>query len=166
MRFTVKFIKLTLCPLLFAITVAHAETPLSLIVDGNITNTNDPVQHAYRFNEAQLLALPAATITTATNWTPRESFTGPTLSAVLAKVGAKGKELSICAIDDYCQDVPVSDVDKYGVILAATQNGKRLEVRNFGPLWVMYPRDAYPQELNTATYESRFIWQVSKITVK
>lgn len=52
------------------------------------------------------------------------------------------------------------------MILAATQDGKRLEVRNFGPLWVMYPRDAYPQELNSATYESRFIWQVNKITVK
>jgi hypothetical protein len=30
----------------------------------------------------------------------------------------------------------------------------------------MYPRDSYPQELNTATYEARFIWQVTKITVK
>jgi hypothetical protein len=162
----VKFIKLTLCPLLCAATVVHAQPPLSLIVDGDIANVNDPVQHAYRFNEAQLLALPAASITTGTNWTPRETFAGPTLSAVLAKVGAKGTQLSICAIDDYCQDVPVSDVDKYGVILADTQNGKRLEVRDFGPLWVIYPRDAYPQELNTATYESRFIWQVDKITVK
>lgn len=161
-----KFIKLTLCSLLFAATIAHAQQPLSLIVDGNIANVNDPAQHAYRFNEAQLLALPVATITTATNWTPRETFAGPKLSAVLAKVGAKGTQLSICAIDDYCQDVPVSDVDKYGVILAATQDGKRLKVSDFGPLWVMYPRDAYPQELNTATYESRFIWQVDKITVK
>jgi hypothetical protein len=162
----VKFIELILCPLLFAATLAHAQTPLSLVVDGNIAHINDPAQHAYRFNEAELLALPAATITTTTNWTPKQSFSGPKLSAVLARVGAKGMQLSVCAIDDYCQDIPVSDIDKYGVILAATQDGKRLEVRNFGPLWVMYPRDGYPQELNTATYVSRFIWQVNKITVK
>jgi hypothetical protein len=152
--------------MLFATAVVRAQPPLSLTVDGNITNVNQVPQHAYRFSEAELLSLPAATITTATNWTPKQTFAGPRLSAVLARVGAKGTQLSICAIDDYCQNVPVSDVDKYGVILAATQNGQRLARRDFGPLWVMYPRDSYPQELNTATYEARFIWQVTKITVK
>lgn len=105
-RFTVKFTHSIFCPLLLAASVAHAQTPLSLVVDGNITNVNEPAQHAYRFDEAQLLALPSATITTATNWTPKQSFAGPKLSAVLAKVGAKGKQLSVCAIDDYCRTSP------------------------------------------------------------
>lgn len=152
--------------MLFATAAARAEPPLSLIVDGNIANVNDASKHAYRFSEAELMSLPAASITTATNWTPKSPFAGPRLSAVLAKVGAKGTQLSICAVDDYCQSLPVSDIDKYGVILAATQNGRRLSLRDFGPLWVMYPRDSFPQELNTATYEARFIWQVTKITVK
>src|SRR5207245_4436473 len=52
-------------------------------------------------SEAQLLALPIHTITTATEWTPRSRFDGPLLSDVLALAKVRGKSIRLFALDDY-----------------------------------------------------------------
>ena len=65
---------------------AQAESlPLSLDVKGKISKTNDAAHQSYHFTEAQLLALPVHSITTATTWTPRSTFTGPLLADILKK---------------------------------------------------------------------------------
>lgn len=151
--------------LLFA-DAAQADQVMPLIIDGKISNVKDPALHGYRFSQAELMSTASATIVTSTNWTKRESFSGPLLSALLKRAGATGSMLSVCAVDDYCHDVPVADAEKYGVILALTADGKPLPPSTFGPAWLIYPRDEYPGELNTATYDARFVWQVTRITVK
>jgi hypothetical protein len=161
-----KFIALVPLVLAFCSTVAFCSPTAVLTVEGKISVTNVSGKDQYRFEPQDLLALEQATIQTSTNWTPKETFRGPLLSAVLAQVGAKGSTLTICAIDDYCYDVPVSDARKYGVILALTEDGRDLPRDRFGPIWVIYPRDRYPEELNRATYDARFVWQVVRITVK
>ncbi|MDI7067048.1 oxidoreductase, partial [Klebsiella pneumoniae] len=81
---------------------AQAELlPLSLDVTGKIGKTNDAAHKSYHFTRAQLLALPAHSITTATTWTPRSTFTGPLLADILKIVGASGSAVEIHTLDDY-----------------------------------------------------------------
>ncbi|CAD6551599.1 hypothetical protein LMG27952_05157 [Paraburkholderia hiiakae] len=148
---------------------AQAAVPagsLSLDVDGEVRVTNDVAHTAYHFTEAQLLALPAHSITTATTWTPRSTFTGPLLSDVLKAVGAYGSEIEIHTLDDYTCVVPVADAARYGVVVAYAMNGQRLKVSNFGPLFLIYPRDQHPLELDGAAGDAKFAWQIKSMTIK
>ncbi|WP_341317673.1 molybdopterin-dependent oxidoreductase [Paraburkholderia sp. IMGN_8] len=165
-HFLMKYFSIALACSLLSVGAVQADQFVPLIINGKISNVNDPATHSYRFSQAELMSMASATIVTSTNWTKRESFSGPLLSALLKRVGAAGSTLSVCAVDDYCHDVPVADAEKYGVILALTADGKPLPPSTFGPAWLIYPRDKYPGELNTATYDARFVWQVTRITVK
>ncbi|CAE6786782.1 hypothetical protein R69888_04568 [Paraburkholderia haematera] len=146
---------------------AQAESlPLSLDVTGKISKTNDAAHQLYHFTEAQLLALPVHSITTATTWTPRSTFTGPLLADILKAVGASGSAVEIHTLDDYTYTIPVSDCDRYGVIVAYSMNGRRLKISDFGPLFLMYPRDAFPDELMGAVGDSKFVWQIKAFIIK
>jgi hypothetical protein len=148
-------------------TLAQAESlPLSLNVKGKISKTNDAAHHLYHFTEAQLLALPVHSITTATTWTPRSTFTGPLLADILKTVGASGSAVEIHTLDDYTYTIPVSDCDRYGVVVAYSMNGQRLKISDFGPLFLIYPRDAFPDELMGASGDSKFVWQIKALIVK
>ncbi len=82
-----------------------------------IGKTNDAAHRSYRFAEAQLLALPARSITTSTTWTPRSSFTGPLLADILKTVGAYGtQDRDPHARRLHATRCPVSDCDRYGVV--------------------------------------------------
>ncbi|WP_233855237.1 molybdopterin-dependent oxidoreductase [Paraburkholderia sp. HD33-4] len=155
-----------------AVCCAHAQpgaqgsTALSLDVQGKIANTNDAAHRTYHFSEAQLLALPVHTITTSTTWTPRSTFAGPRLADILKAVGAHGTEVELHTFDDYTYTVPVSDCDRYGVIVAYSMNGQRLKLSDLGPLFLIYPRDAFPDELTGALGDSKFVWQIKTLIVK
>jgi hypothetical protein len=142
---------------------------LSLDVTGAVTTANDPTQPAppvYHLSEEQLLALPAHSITTSTSWTPRATFTGPLLADILKLVGTRGSQIEVHTLDDYVETIPVSDCARYGVIVAYSMNGKRLKVSDFGPLFLIYPRDAFPTELSGADADSKFVWQIKGLIVK
>ncbi|MBW0448180.1 oxidoreductase [bacterium M00.F.Ca.ET.228.01.1.1] len=141
-------------------------TALSLDVTGKIGKTNDAAHLAYHFDEVQLLALPAHSITTATTWTPRSTFTGPLLADILKTVGARGTQVEIHTLDDYTYTIPVTDCDRYGVVVAYNMNGRRLKITDFGPLFLIYPRDAFPDELAGASGDSKFVWQIKALIVK
>jgi hypothetical protein len=145
--------------------LAHAAT-LSLDVGGKVAATNDPSRTVYHLTEAQLLALPVHSITTSTTWTARSTFTGPALADILKLVGAHGSQIEVHTLDDYTETIPVSDCDRYGVIVAYSMNGKRLKVSDFGPLFLIYPRDAFPTELSGADADSKFVWQIKGLIVK
>jgi hypothetical protein len=144
---------------------AHA-TPLALDVQGKITRSNDASHTVYHMTDAELLDLPVHTITTSTRWTPKSTFTGPLVTDVLNRVGATGDVVELRTLDDYTVSVTVADARRYGAILAYSMNGKRLEVRDFGPLFLIYPRDAYPSELTGALADAKFVWQVKALILK
>tara|TARA_R110000850_G_scaffold28437_39_gene79541 strand:+ start:276 stop:788 length:513 start_codon:yes stop_codon:yes gene_type:complete len=131
-----------------------------LTIDGNVTG-NAPVDMTIDDIEA----LGSATIVTKTPWHDTSvSFTGVRLSSLLEKTGAKGKTLSVAALNNYRSEIPVSDIGEHGVILAYKQDGEYMPVSDKGPLFVVYPFDAEP-ELNTEVYYTRSAWQVRSITV-
>ena len=93
-------------------------------------------------------------------------FVGPTLLTVMGSAGVTAGTLIFRTLDDYSAPIPWSDLVRYGVILAHSQDGQRLNNKRWGPLWTMYPRDRYPRALSGPIAESRFIWQVNRIEVK
>ncbi|KAG0189165.1 hypothetical protein DFQ28_003786 [Apophysomyces sp. BC1034] len=161
-----KFTALALC---VAVTLSLAFIPahgakLQLDVTGNIQRTNVAGAHVYRFTEQELLSMPRAQFTTATNWTPSSQFSGVLLSHVLSKVGAKGTTLRVSAYDGYVSyAIPISDAKQYGVLLAYRMNGKKLTLKDYGPLFLVYPRDKFPDELNRSDVAGRFVWQVKSL---
>lgn len=166
MRIATIWTKCVLTACLLGLAAVSWAASFTFTVDGKITNGNQPGKTAYVFSEQALMALPQHTIVTSTSWTPKAAFTGPRLSDVLKTVGAQGTEIEFHCIDEYTFTIPVSDADRYGVILARTMNGKVLGNDNYGPLWIMYPRDDYPDELKTPLGEAKFAWQIIGLTVK
>jgi hypothetical protein len=158
--------KALLAALVFWWPLAAWAAPFELEVQGHIDHTNDATHSVYRISEAQLLAMPAHSITTSTVWTPRSTFTGPLLKDVLKLAGAHGERMELRALDDYSVTIPVGEALHYGAILAYSMNGRRLKVRDFGPLFLVYPRDAYPSELSGPEADARFVWQVKALVLQ
>ncbi|MCW7539898.1 molybdopterin-dependent oxidoreductase [Aquabacterium sp. A7-Y] len=153
-----------LVPSLLPAATPAGERPM-LTFSGRITRYTDSGRKVYEISEAALLAMPRRTIRTGTSWTPPARFEGPLLSHLLQLVGGTGSTLRCRAVDDYEVSVPASDAERWGVILAHSMDGKRLSSRDFGPLWLVYPRDEYPRELDTPATVAKFIWQVDAIEV-
>jgi hypothetical protein len=145
---------------------AAIAAPLTLDVEGLIGRTNDVDHSVYHISEAQLLKLPVHTITTSTTWTPKSTFSGPLLGDVLKLVDAHGDAIELRTIDDYSYTVSAKEAQRYGAILAYSRNGVRLTVNKFGPLFLIYPRDAYPSELSGSVAEAKFVWQIKGMVVK
>jgi hypothetical protein len=141
-------------------------TPLALDVTGQISETTDAARTVYHFSEAQLLSLPVHSIETSTFWTKKSVFSGPSLAEILKIVGARGKLIELHSFDDYTYAIPASDADRYGAVLAYSMNGQRLRMSDFGPLFLIYPRDHYPDELSMAGATAKFVWQIKSLVIK
>ncbi|MGG6898922.1 oxidoreductase [Rhizobium sp. BR 315] len=137
-----------------------------LTISGNIGKTTNGAKDSYDMSERELLALPTSTVATSTPWTPKSDFNGPLLSKVLDEAGAKGKKLRLVALDDFSVEVDADYLEKYGTILATSKDGVRLTIRDFGPLFVMYPRDSFKEELGTPVAASYLVWQLCGINVE
>lgn len=166
MRISIEWMKSFALTLLLGVAISSYAAPFKFTVDGKIRHANQSGRHAYVFSEADLMALPQHSITTSTSWTPSATFTGPRLTDILKTVGATGTQIEFHCIDEYTFTIPISDADKYGVILARKMNGKVLDNNSYGPLWIMYPRDRFPDELKTPISEAKFAWQIIGLTVK
>lgn len=137
-----------------------------LTMRGRIRRFNNAAGGLYTWTETDFMALDQASVTTSTEWTPKSTFTGPRLADVVAAVGGIGTQLRISALDDYTNTMPMSDLAKYGVILAHSIDGKRMTPKDFGPLMVVYPRDDFRKALSTPQALAKFNWQVDRITVE
>ncbi len=156
---------------IWSIGSASAETPLPapsgppiLTVEGAIAVTN--VGDTATFDRAMLEELGMRTLQTSNPFeTGVQTFDGVLLRDVLRRVGATGEMLSAFALDGYTVEIPVSDVETYDVLLAMRWNGKVMNVRYKGPLWVIYPVDRH-RELQTESYSNRTIWQLKRLVVR
>lgn len=145
---------------LFSIIAKAEDRPI-----GDLRVTDGSTQTTVTLTKAMMDALPKTSITTSTAWTPKEKFTGTSFKDILTEVGITGKIVRVHALNDYWVDIPMSDVDKYNIILASKRNDTPLKVRDFGPYFVIYPLDEHYEELNKPIFYSRFVWQVEHITV-
>jgi hypothetical protein len=93
-------------------------------------------------------------------------FQGLLLSRLLEVVQAASgaSELYIEAFDAYQVSIPLSDLERFPVLLALKQDGAYLTLENFGPLRVVYPNIAYTEI--DVLYDPKWIWSVVEITVR
>lgn len=87
------------------------------------------------------------------------------MSALMETVGASGNTLTAIALNDYVTNIPISDFDEFGVVLALKQDGEYMSVRDKGPLFIIYPFDS-SSDLQSQIYFGRSAWQVAKMIVK
>ena len=146
--------------------IASTLQPKALLtVSGRIGRVNNETTNTFDFTESDFLKLTQSSITTGTSWTPTSVFVGPLLLDVMQAAGVTSGTLTFKTLDDYSVPIPWDDLLRYGVILAHSQDGKRLSSKRWGPLWTIYPRDQNPVALKGPIAESRFIWQVNRIEV-
>ncbi len=144
--------------------LAKPTGPVILEIRGNITRTNDA--GVARFDLPMLQAMGAEVVTTATPWTEGHTkFDGISGARLLDAVGAKGTKVVAAAINDYKAEIPIEDLRDKGAFLAFAADGKRLTVRDKGPLWLLYPFDAKP-DLKTEVYFGRSVWQIKSLEIK
>ncbi|GGY04658.1 hypothetical protein GCM10007160_35390 [Litchfieldella qijiaojingensis] len=135
-----------------------------LTVSGDIEYTN--VGDEAQFDYDMLMSMSPYALKTSTPWTEGSSlFEGPLGREVMAAVGARGDMMRIKALNNFVADVPLSDFYDYDVILALKRDGVPMEVRDFGPIFVLYPFDDHPQQLLNETIRFRSVWQVASIHV-
>lgn len=140
-----------------------ATSKVVLEVYGAIRNTN--ARDAAQYDWAMLQALPRKRIKTHTSVTDgAHVFEGFLVRDLLAQVGATGSVVVVTALNNYTIDFPIAEFDNYDIILAYAMDGERLRVSDKGPLWIVYPRDDFP-ELQDIRYDYRWVWQVVRLDI-
>lgn len=138
--------------------------PVVLTLSGKIGRTNGP--GVARFDRPLLEALGTTRLVTHTAWhDDAQTFEGVLMRVLLEAVAAEGARVHAVALNDYDVDIPISDFQRYDVVLAWKRNGADMRVRDKGPLWLVYPRDQNP-ELDRAEIWRRWIWQLERLEVR
>jgi hypothetical protein len=138
--------------------------PVILTVTGNIEGVGSgPV---VRLDRAMLESLGVTTLTTSTAWTEGDSeFEGVLVRDLLEAVGAEGTVVLATALNDYVASIPLRELYDYPVLLAFKMDGRDLELRDKGPIWIVYPRDQY-EELNNSLIDKNWVWQLSELEIR
>jgi hypothetical protein len=89
------------------------------------------------------------------------TYTGVKLSGILEKYKITNEWLRMTALDDYSIELPIVDADK-GAFIAYLIEGKQIEIRDKGPLWLLYPVNEN-RALDIDIYNNRSIWQLKAI---
>jgi len=135
-----------------------------LTISGNIEKKNEDGQA--RFSIASLEKLGMESFYTTSPWYEgRTKFEGVRLNKLMDAVSAKGHVARVIALNDYVTTIPLEDFKKYPAILALKVNDKYMQIRDKGPLFIVYPYDSQ-KELDNQIYYSRSAWQVYKIIIQ
>jgi hypothetical protein len=135
-----------------------------LTISGVIETKNKEAEAV--FDRTLLESIGMRTLKTSTNWTTGvRTFEGVLVRDVLRRVGAKGTYAIASALNDYSAEIPLSDFEKFDVLLALRMDGRDLLPRDKGPIWIVYPRDQHA-ELQDARYDQRWVWQLNSLTIR
>lgn len=136
--------------------------PVLLTVSGNVKLTNAP--GAAQFDREMLEAFQPASLTTRSAWSEgTQLFEGVSLRAILERVGAEGQIIRASALNAYEAEIPFSDL-QYEPLLAMRLDGQPLKMRDKGPLWLVYPRDAH-DVLQDVIFDTRWVWQLNRLHI-
>ncbi len=134
-----------------------------------LTGAIDQVNHegTAQFDRAMLEALGPIEVKTGTPFTQGESvYRGVRLRDLLRAVGARGSKVQASAVNLYTAEIPISDFERYDVILAMEVDGQPLRLRDKGPLWILYPFGSHAELNSDKMVERRSVWQLMKLDVQ
>lgn len=134
-----------------------------LTVSGRISAPNGATSVSFDMSALESLGLEG--FETSTPWyNGSVRFEGVRMNQLMRTVGASGETVTAVALNDYTTELPISDFEKYDVILATKRDGSYMPIRDKGPLFIVYPYDSAP-ELKAQRYYSRSAWQVTKLII-
>ena len=140
--------------------------PVVLTVRGRLGLTH--AEAGVTFDIPTLERLGLIRFSTPTAWTDGlVTFEGVLLSRLLEVLAVPRDvtELAMTALNDYHVAIPAADIRTWPVLIALKRDGQYMSVRNKGPLWVVYPRHAFP-ELAQAKHNPKWIWQLKEIVIR
>jgi hypothetical protein len=138
--------------------------PVILTVSGNIAGAG--AQQVVRLDRAMLEEIGTTKLKTSTAWTTGEAeFEGVLARDLLDALGAEGTLVVATALNDYVVSIPLRELYDYPVLLALKMNGEYLELRDKGPIWIVYPRDQF-SELRNSMVDKKWVWQLSELEVR
>jgi hypothetical protein len=140
---------------------AHAQGKADTILT---VTRKSAVAGVTEFSRESLEGIGPGKLLTKTPWdhSPVE-FEGVFLSEFASRIGATNRDMKLTALNDYSIMLPASDA-KYNPLLATRRSGQPLQVRDKGPVFVVYPFDQHPELANETIY-ARCIWQVCRVDV-
>jgi len=110
-----------------------------------------------------LTKMPMIEYQTTTIWTDGvQKFEGVPLKALLKDLATNNSNVKATAVNDYAVSIPLSEINDEAPIVAYKMNGKRMTVRDKGPLWLVYPYDR-SSEFRSEIIYSRSIWQLTRL---
>ncbi len=137
---------------------AHAAGPVILTVTGTHAETGEAI--TLDLTLADVAALESEVLRTTTLWTDGEiDFTGVRMDRLFGLLNMVQPDRVQCtALNQYKVELPLSDAQQVTVLMAYARDGAYMKVRDKGPLWIIYPRDA---DIDEAA--NRMIWQLRKL---
>lgn len=163
-------IKIGLIPLLFclagpAMALGAPQGPVILTVSGNV-NTEGTAAGKVELDLSLIQSLPQHEIVTSNPWVDKpHHYKGPKVADLLAALDAKGKSITLTALNSFQIKVDWETVKRYDPILAWQDDGITMRVRDKGPLWFILPLDQYP-ELKQSAFTDMMIWQLSALDIQ
>lgn len=135
-----------------------------LTVAGKITRTN--AEGRADFDREMLAKLGLVEMKTSHSWADKETvFEGVLASRLLDAVGATGERIKAVAINNYAIELETAELRKYPVMFAMKADGVELRRRDRGPIWIVYPRDSFP-ELKDEKHNFKWIWQLRSLEIR
>lgn len=143
--------------------LAPPQGEVLLRFSGNIAVTN--VGKEAHFDRALLDSFDQHQIKTRTPWTEGVNvYRGPLMREILEFLKADGDEVYATALNSYEARIPMSDFTEHDVLVATQRDQAPMPVREFGPLWLLYPFDHDPVLLDEV-HRSRSVWHLSTVIV-
>jgi len=140
------------------------EGPVILTVTGDIARTNGDGRAA--FDYAMLEALGLEELRTVTPYSEGEPvFRGVLFGDLLDAVGARGSRVRASALDRYEAEIAIELLERYDVLIALEQDGRRLSRRGKGPAWIVFPFGRHP-ELDSEKVRAQSVWQLATLEVR
>lgn len=133
----------------------HAEEATLLRVEGE--------NEVKEFSRDNLEQLPQTSFKTTTIWTEGEiSFSGPSLTDILATVDLDGQSVVAVALNDYKAVIPAKLIEDRFPILATRRDGEAFSRREKGPLWIVFPFDQ-SEDFQSELVFSSSVWQLTEL---
>jgi len=129
-----------------------------------IEGKNTSGQHiSVTLTRSQLEQLPQTTLTTHLPWIKGQAeFKGVKLTTLLDSLKIKPSQILMSALNDYSASVSWQHIEKYEPIIATEKNNQYLKIRDYGPYWLVFSIDQYP-ELSQRKNLAKMVWQLETI---
>ncbi len=93
------------------------------------------------------------------------SYTGILFADLLKYAGSPDSvtAIQVVALDGYAAEIPISEIQKWPVLLATQADGQHINIEHNGPTRVIFPYDSY-SDITAARNMS--VWNIESLEIK